>query len=142
MENTFTARVNLDIKAPVEEVWKALVDPDIIRQYLHGTNAISDWREGSSLEFKGNWKGKEYHDKGTILKMEPLKLFRYSWLSSLSELEDNPKNYSVITYQLNPVDGGTELRLTQENIATEDGKKSSEKNWSAVLEEMKSLLEE
>ncbi len=137
-----SAKVNIRINAPVSKVWEGLTKPEMIKQYLHGTEAISDWRVGSSLVFKGTWKGKSYSDKGVILKMEKEKLFQYSWLSSMSGLEDRPENYSIITYNLRPVDGGTELSLTQENVANEEARKNSEKNWSDVLNVLKDLLEE
>ena len=89
----------------------------------------------------GVWKGQQYQDKGTILKMQPEKLFRYSWLSSMSGFEDKQENYSIITYELIPVDGRTLLKLTQENIPTEEGKEGSENNWKAVLDEFKKLME-
>jgi len=137
-----SAKVNIRINAPVSKVWEGLTKPEMIKQYLHGTEAISDWRVGSSLVFKGTWKGKSYSDKGVILKMEKEKLFQYSWLSSMSGLEDRPENYSIITYNLRPVDGGTELSLTQENVANEEARKNSEKNWSDVLNVLKNLIEE
>ena len=137
-----SAKVNIRINAPVSKVWEGLTKPEMIKQYLHGTEAISDWRVGSPLVFKGTWKGKSYSDKGVILKIEKERLFQYSWLSSMSGLEDRPENYSIITYNLRPVDGGTELSLTQENVANEEARKNSEKNWSDVLNVLKDLLEE
>ena len=137
-----SAKVNIRINAPVSKVWEGLTKPEMIKQYLHGTEAISDWRMGSPLLFKGTWKGKSYSDKGVILKIEKEKLFQYSWLSSMSGLEDRPENYSIITYNLTPVNSGTELSLTQENVANEEARTNSEKNWSDVLNVLKGLLEE
>lgn len=139
--HSFTAQVRLDIQAPPSRVWQALTDPSQIRQYLHGTEASSDWKEGSPLEFRGEWKGTAYHDRGIIQKIVPGQLLRYTWLSSMSGLEDKPENYSVITYELRPEASGTELVLTQENIPTSEGKKASETNWLAVLQQMKKIIE-
>ena len=141
-ENKLSAKVNITINAPVHKVWEGLTKPEMIKQYLHGTDAISDWKQGSPLLFKGIWKGKPYSDKGEILKMEKEKLFQYTWLSSMSGLEDRPENYSIITYNLRVVNGGTELALTQENVTNEEAKKNSEQNWTAVLNGLKDLLEE
>jgi uncharacterized protein YndB with AHSA1/START domain len=142
MKNKFSAKLSLPVNTPASEVWKALTDPALIKQWLHGTDAVSDWKAGSPLEFRGEWKGKPYADKGTILEIEKERLFKYSWWSSFSGLEDVPENYSTITYRLTPENGETLLELTQDNIATEDAKQASEKNWLAVLQTLKNLVEE
>ena len=133
--------ISVFINAPVEKVWDALVNPELIKKYLFGTTAISDWQEGSSLVFKGEWNGKEYLDKGTILKIEPNKVLKYSYYSSFSNLEDKEENYQVLTFTLAPENNGTKLILTQENIATEESKQHSEENWKSVLKTIKNLLE-
>ena len=69
-------------------------------------------------------------------------MLQYTWLSSLSGLEDVPENYAVITYQLQPNHKGTQLTLTQENVANEEARKQSEQNWTAVLHDLKKIVEE
>ena len=59
----------------------------------------------------------------------------------MSGLEDKPENYMIVTYELSPANGGTELKLTQENIADEASRKGSEENWEAVLRELKKIVE-
>ncbi len=56
MKNTFIAKSTITIHAPVSKVWEALINPDLIKQYLFGTQAISDWKVGTSPNFllKGN----------------------------------------------------------------------------------------
>jgi uncharacterized protein YndB with AHSA1/START domain len=141
MKHPYTATVDLHIDAPVEKVWNAIINPQMISQYLHGTNVVSDWQKGSPLSFSGIWNDKEYFDKGIILEMEKERLLSYSWLSSMSGLEDEEENYSIITYRLTHVNNGTDLKLTQQNIPNEAGVQSSEKNWMTVMKEIKKLVE-
>ena len=141
MSANLIAKASTIISAPASRVWEALTNPEIIRQYLFGTQAVSDWKEGSSLEFKGEWEGKKYLDKGIILKSEPEKLFQYTYLSSFSNLPDLPENYANVTYELHQDDGETILTVKQENIANEEARKHSEKNWEYVLNTLKDLLE-
>ena len=61
-KNKLVAEAETKINVPVSKVWDALTNPDQIKKYFFGTNAISDWKVGSPLEFKGEWEGKEYHD--------------------------------------------------------------------------------
>ena len=141
MPNPLTARATITINAPASKVWSALTQPELIKKYLFGTEAISDWKVGSPLVFKGVWEGKEYMDKGVILRFEPEKVFEYTYLSSFSGLEDRPDNYNTITFEFDVKGGQTELRIRQSNIKTEQAQKHSQENWGGVLKMMKELVE-
>ena len=141
MENNVTGSANITINVPASKVWEALTTPSIIKQYFFGTNAVSDWKVGSPLIFKGEWQGKTYEDKGTILESVPNKLFKYSYWSSMSGKEDKPANYANITYDLAENNNATTLTVIQENIPDEKTKEHSEENWRKVLEDLKKLLE-
>jgi len=141
MSKKFVARQTIVISAPVATVWDALVNPAMIKQYLFGTDAVSDWKEGSSIIFRGEWEGKTYEDKGVILRFQPERLLEYTYFSSFSKLPDIPENYSTITIELSNKDAQTLLSLTQDNNATEQAREHSEMNWGMVLTGMKKLLE-
>jgi uncharacterized protein YndB with AHSA1/START domain len=141
MKNNFVAKQEIVINAPISKVWNALINPELIKQYLFGTEAVSDWKEGSSITYKGKWEGKNYEDKGMILKLIPEKIFESTYWSSMSGLADSPENYNKVTYQLTEIDGKTKVTLTQDNNPTEEAKAHSEKNWEMVLDTLKKLLE-
>jgi uncharacterized protein YndB with AHSA1/START domain len=141
MKNNLTGAAGVRIDAPVSKVWEALTTPSIIKQYFFGTTAVSDWKEGCPLIFKGEWRGNKYEDKGIILKVVLQKLFRYTYWSSMSGLEDKPENYVIITYELTERNNGTYLSVKQENIRDEKKRKHSEENWNKVLADLKELLE-
>ena len=56
------------------------------------------------IKFKGEWGGKKYEDKGTILEMNYQQLIKYNYWSSISGIEDKPENYIIVTYQLSGED--------------------------------------
>ena len=141
MNSNITGRVSTEINAPASKVWKALTTPSLIKKYFFGTNANSDWQVGSPIVFKGEWQGKQYEDKGTILAVEPKKLFRYTYWSSMSGIEEKPENYATITYELVPTNDGTKLTIIQENIPDQKMKEHSEQNWNKVLGGLKKMLE-
>lgn len=141
MENNFTAQQSIRINAPAAEVWKALTDASLIKQYLFGTEVISDWKEGSQIIYKGEWEGKSYEDKGIIKKIIPEKLLQSTYWSSMSGMEDKPENYALVTYAIEEKSGGTVLTLTQDNCKTEESRKHSEQNWKMVLEGLKKIVE-
>lgn len=123
------------------EVWRALTDGDMIRQYFFGTEAISDWEVGSALIFQGEWEGQKYQDKGTILATQPGELLQYNYWSGFSGLEDSRENYSLVTYRLQDTDGMTTLKLSQQGFAGEEAKAHADGGWDMVLENLKQLLE-
>jgi uncharacterized protein YndB with AHSA1/START domain len=142
MTQELTLNKSITINAPVSKVWNTLTNPDLIKEWLFGTKVISDWKVGTSILFTGNWQGTDYADKGTILKFDIEKVFKYNYWSGFSGLPDSPENYSVITFELTPKDNATMLTLTQSNFATETAYEHSDKNWEATLELMKKIIEQ
>ncbi len=141
MKTQFIARQSLLISAPIAVVWDALVNPRMIKQYMFGTNAISEWTEGSPIVFAGEWEGKHYEDKGVILRLEPERLMQYNYFSPMSGRPDTPENYQTITIELSGQGTGTLLSLSQDNNPSEQAREHSEKNWEVVLLGLKNLLE-
>jgi uncharacterized protein YndB with AHSA1/START domain len=141
MNNKYVAKATTTINAPVSKVWQALVNPEIIKQYLFNTDVISDWKVGSPIIYRGEWEGKPFEDKGEILEMEPEKLLKSTHWSPLSGVPDSPENYHTVTYTLSDQGESTEVTITQDNNASEEEKAHSEKNWQTVLKGMKDLLE-
>ncbi len=142
MENNLTAQATISIDASPSEVWKALTDPELIKKYLFGTTVTTTWEEGSPITYTGEWEGKTYEDKGTILQVIPEKLLKSTYWSSMSGTEDKPENYATVTYEIEPDGESITLTITQDNNLNEEAKEHSEKNWQMVLESIKKLLEE
>ena len=141
MNKKFTAKVVISIKAPALKVWDALTKPELIKQYLFGTQVTTDWQVGSPITYEGIWEGKPYKDKGTILQVEQGRLLVSTFWSALAGLPDVPENYQTISYELSAEGSGTKLTLTQDNNNTQEDANHSEQNWKMVLEGMKKLLE-
>ena len=56
-------------------------------------------------------------------------------------MEDKPENYHLITYELQDIDGKTNLILRQENIQNKEAQEHADKNWDFVLFTIKDILE-
>jgi uncharacterized protein YndB with AHSA1/START domain len=133
--------ITTEINASLAKVWDALINPDQIKKYLFGTQTHCDWKVGSPLRFTGEWDGKSYEDKGTILAIEKEKILSYDYWSNFSGVADVPENYQIVTFQLKNVEGKIRLSLTQQNIRSEEAKSHSEENWKMVLNSLKELVE-
>lgn len=136
-----TAKAGIEIDAPVAKVWQALTDPALIKQYLFGTDTVTDWKKGSAIIYKGEWNGKHYEDKGTIVDIIPEKLLHSTYWSSMGGKEDKPENYNDVIYELRPDGDKTIITIVQDNIDDHASVKHMEENWSLVLRGMKKLLE-
>jgi uncharacterized protein YndB with AHSA1/START domain len=142
VKGSFVAEKRVSIDAPVDAVWRALTDPELVKQYLHGANMETDWTVGGPITWKGEWKGKPYEDKGTVLEVEPNKLLRNTHWSPMGGTEDAPENYHTVTYELTEQDGKTTLTLKQDNNASqEEADSMAENNWGPVLESLKAMVE-
>lgn len=135
------ARATATIDAPASKVWDALTKPELIKQYLFGTEVTSDWRVGSPITYRGEWQGKPYEDKGKVLEIEPGKRLVSTFWSSLGGLPDAPENYNTVAYELAPAGDGTRLTVTQDNNPSQEAADHSAQNWRTVLDGIKQLLE-
>ena len=142
MGKDLIAEASVNVNAPVDEVWEALVDPEAIHQYMFGTNVETDWHEGSPISWKGEWEGKPYEDKGVILQVKPERTLQYSHFSPLSGLPDRPENYHTVTIELSGDGDQTRVTLAQDNNPTEEARAHSQKNWEMMLGALKKYLEQ
>ena len=138
---TETIQQSVTINSPVHEVWKAITTPEIVKQYFFGTNMESDFKEGSPITYSGEWQGKKYEDKGTILQADPYKKIRHTYWSSMGGTEDRPENYQTLTYDFQSNGEQTILTLTQSGKMSKESAEHSKQNWKKVLQDLKNLLE-
>ncbi|MCB9045693.1 MAG: SRPBCC domain-containing protein [Chitinophagales bacterium] len=104
---------SITINATPADVWRALTDKDLIREYMFGTETTCDWQKGSKLSYTGEYEGHKYNDGGEILEAEPERLLKHTYWSSMSGVEDIPENYALVTYTITPGNGGTILTAEQ-----------------------------
>jgi uncharacterized protein YndB with AHSA1/START domain len=142
MDETTIARAATTIQAPAGDVWQALVTPETIAKYMFGAQVDSDWREGSPIVWKGEWQGKPFEDKGKILRVEAPRVLQYSHYSPLSGQPDAPESYHTVTIELaEQGPGRTRVTLTQDGNRDAEAREHSEKNWGAMLDGMRKVLE-
>jgi uncharacterized protein YndB with AHSA1/START domain len=135
------AKASVTIDATRADVWRALVDPATIPKYMFGSKVVSDWREGSPITFSGEWQGRPYQDKGTVLEARPGRRLRYTHFSPLSGQPDVPESYHTVTIELSGEGSQTQVTLTQDKCPSEQARGEYEKNWAAMLAALKKVVE-
>lgn len=141
MNQNFVAKAETTINASAARVWEALTRPELIKQYLFGTQVQTDWKVGSPITYSGEWQGKPYQDKGTILEVAPQQRLVSSFWSALSGQPDRTEFYKTVHYELTPQGAGTRLVITQYPNDSQEEADHSAQNWNMVLDGLKKLLE-
>jgi len=137
------------IEAPAFRVWDALINPEKTRIYMFGCEAVTDWKVGSPLLWRGTFDGEDViFVKGAVVEIEQEKFLTYTVFDPNSTLEDVPENYLTVTYELSFGNGQTLLTVTQGDFAlVAQGERrynevfSGGEGWSPILREIKELAE-
>lgn len=123
------------IETTPENVWHALTDADLTASYWGHAN-VSDWQPGSE------WKhlrtdGSGIADVvGIVTEAEPPHRLVTTWSEPQS-----PDNTSKVTFLIEPLGPIVRLTVTHDDLATEEDRAAVTHGWSAVLSNLKSLLE-
>ncbi|MFH5879620.1 SRPBCC domain-containing protein [Arthrobacter sp. NA-172] len=141
MTGKFIASSTITIHASADRVWSVLTDPQAIKEFMFGTEIVTDWTVGGSIAWRGVWQGKEYEDKGTILEFEPGRRLVNTHFSPLSGQVDAPENYHTLIWTLEPESGMTKLTLVQDNNASPDEAAHSKGMWDSLVEGVKNIAE-
>ncbi len=143
-----TARATVEIRAPRADVWRALTDPDRIREYFMGNAEVqTTWRVGDPITFRGEWNGQAFEDKGEIVAFEPEREIAYSHFSPMMGKPDTPENYHLVDITLDGGADATTVTLEQSNltggVTDEDraAREQFEQNWQEMLDGLRGTAE-
>jgi uncharacterized protein YndB with AHSA1/START domain len=137
----YLATAETEIDASRARVWAALTDPEQIKEYMFGSQVVTDWKQGSPIIWKGEYEGKEYEDKGEIVEIEPERRLKVTHFSPSSGEEDRPENYHTLLYELEERGGRTHVSLSQDNNASKEAAEHSRANWEKMLAGLKQVVE-
>lgn len=127
------------IRSTPEQIWQALIDPALNRQFWFGMHQESDWTVGAPWKIVGD-EGKVWDD-GAIQVYQPPKKLVIGWTHRVRP-ELTAEGESRCTIVLEPVDGQVKLTLTHEiDVANSQFVQAVSNGWPAILSALKSLLE-
>jgi len=135
----------IDIAAPVERVFKSLVDVAEVRRrspildaYEMDTHVGGKWL--LELTPPQPYKGqKVIRHEGEILEIDPPRLLVYTWLANFHH---DPQHRSIVRWELTPTKSGTHVKLTHSGLASEAASaKDYSGGWPGVLVELKEFVE-
>ena len=137
------------IHAPAIKVWDALTNPGQTKKYMFGCEALSDWKPGSPLIWKGIFNGVEMIAvKGKIVSIDPPRSLVYTVIDPNNpKIPDLPENYLTITCKLDERNGQTALEVSQGDYSTVAEGPDRYKHtcdgggWDPILAQIKALCE-
>ena len=139
----------ITIHAPASKVWDALTNPEQTKKYMFGCEALSDWKPGSPLIWKGTFNGVEMIAvKGNVVSIDPPKSLVYTVIDPNNpKIPDLPENYLTITCKLTEQDGQTILEASQGDYSTVAEGENRYRHtvdgggWDPILVQIKALCE-
>ena len=140
---------SISIQAPASAVWDTLVNPEQTKQYMFGCAATSDWKAGSTLEWKMIHEGKDFVPvRGIIEDIVPNKRLKYTVIDTMASYPNIPQNHLHVTYELAEQNGVTQLTVKQDGFedAAEGEKRYQDvynngEGWNPILVQIKKVAE-
>jgi uncharacterized protein YndB with AHSA1/START domain len=132
------------IEAPRDRVYAAWTDPEQLKQWFGPENVktrelVADARVGGTFRWDIiNSEGEEMTMRGEFRELEPDKKIVFTW--QWEDDEDWENHTSVVTVELADRDGGTELRLTHEQLPNEESRNGHTRGWNSALDKLEKLF--
>ena len=128
------------ILAPASKVWRALTEPELVKQWQYGADLLTTWEPGTPIVFRNEWDGHVFEQKGTVLEFVPGSRLKYSLFFPHPGMEDRPEHYFFMTYELTESGGLTSVLIRQEDPRAAPPGDSSD-GGPDVLSSLKELVE-
>lgn len=146
MENQLIAKSTVTINAPVNEVWKALVTPELIQQYMMGMWPKSEWKTGSELRWKGRHEEKpDDSARGIITDMVNNEQLAYTFYYPGYGYPDEPVYYNRVEYKIESAGLNTSLSVEQGDFSVfKEGEvflEHTQNFWNEAVQKLKEVVE-
>jgi uncharacterized protein YndB with AHSA1/START domain len=125
------------IESAPEKIWRALTDPELTAEYWGHSN-VSDWQVGSSWEHQRTDGTRTADVVGAVVESAPPTRLATTWDDPG---EHRPAGPSRVTFDIQPFGEIVRLTVTHANLADEAERDASAAGWSAVMSNLKSLME-
>ena len=141
----------IEIAAPPERVFKALVDPAQMMQWWTSDQCKTEffemdarrggkWRFGTSKSGTLNVNGvSQFFCHGEVLEYDPPRVLAYTWIGNWHE---DKSRVTIVRWELSPAGKGTKLKVTHGGLAQENvARKDYGSGWPGVLGALKAYVE-
>ena len=140
----FSLEIKRLIKAPRDRVYAAWTDPAEMKQWfgpdkVQTRDLIADARVGGEFRWDlTNSEGEEMTMRGEYRELQPGKKIVFAW--QWDDDEAWKDHTSVVTVELRDCDGGTELRLTHEQLPNKESRDGHTEGWNSALNQLEKFF--
>jgi uncharacterized protein YndB with AHSA1/START domain len=137
----------IQIAAPPERVFQALVDPkQIVEWWRNETVSLEgvelEPRIGGRFGYQTNKTvdGKNrFRVQGEILEYDPPRLLVYTWQANLHR---DPARRTIVRWELTPASGGTQVKVTHSGLAQEaESRRGYGSGWPDLIDRLRRFSE-
>ncbi|MES2896071.1 MAG: SRPBCC domain-containing protein [Pseudomonadota bacterium] len=129
------------IKASPAKIYAAITQPELMIQWWGPDagptiRAEADVRPGGRLSVVFRLlNGEEHNPTGVYREVVPDRKLVFTW-----EWPGAPERESLVTFLIEPFDGGSELTLIHERLPDEAARKSHRAGWNGLLDKLEVFL--
>ena len=140
----FSLEIKRFIKAPRDRVYIAWTDPAQLKERFGPENVktrdlIADVRVGGQFRWDcTDPEGKDVTISGEYRELQAGRKIVFTW--RLEGEEDWKKHSSLVTAEFFDREGGTELRLTHENLPSEPSRDDHAQGWNSAVDKLEKFL--
>ena len=140
MTHPFEIEQEITLPAGPEQVWDAITNPELTKQYFYGSVVESTFEPGAPY-LSASEDGSMRFAEGEILEADPPRLLRHTWRTLW--VEGAADEASRVTWEIEPQEDGTsKLTLVHDHLDTAPVTAASVAGgWSYVLSGLKTLVE-
>ncbi|WP_043626476.1 SRPBCC domain-containing protein [Nonomuraea candida] len=130
------------LRHPIERVWAALTTAEGLSRWF-GSVAEMDLRPGGRAFFR--WDDLDEESVATIVTVNPPRRLVFSW--PIPGLPADGAPHTLVDFTLEPVPGGTRLRLVESGFAqagpaaARSARQANSHGWDAELADLESWLD-
>jgi uncharacterized protein YndB with AHSA1/START domain len=141
----------IEIAAPPERVFQALVDPAQMMQWWTSDQCKTEYfemdgRRGGKWRFSTSKSAtltvngvNQFFCHGEVLEYDPPRVLAYTWIGNW---HDDKSRATVVRWELSPVGKGTKVKVTHSGLAQENvARKDYSSGWPGVLGALKQFVE-
>jgi len=138
------------LKAPLSRVWKAISDAQEFGEWFKVDMSGQTFRPGQPVHGKTTYPGYEGMPfEIVVAQVEPERLFSFHWhpYNGDPDYDDSGEPMTLIEFELEEVDGGTKLTVTEsgfDNIPLArraEAFRSNSEGWGIQVENVRKYVE-
>jgi uncharacterized protein YndB with AHSA1/START domain len=144
-KENFRLEIRRLLNAPRDRVYAAWTDPAQLKQWFGPENVrtrdlVAEARVGGKFRWDlTNPEGEEMTCRGEYRELQLDKKIVFTWQWDDDETWEHYT--SVVTVELSDCDGGTELRLTHEQLPNEESREGHTGGWKSALDKLEGFVQ-